>query len=157
MGLLHTRMRAPDLQHFSTAHIGTMQCYRRAGPHSAARTRYCRHVGKQVVWQALHCPCLLQGTLSQSSSDYHATRSLGAVARKAQELLKRQRQIDQDVSRQWGDTRAAGASWAGQVQLSRRTQATSAAVQLLMSHVYMSGPCLGASSLQVSHRRCAEC
>jgi hypothetical protein len=63
-------------------------------------------------------PLLLQGTLSQSSSDYHATRSLGAVARKAQELLKQQRQIDQDVSRQWGDTRAAGTSWAGQVSTS---------------------------------------
>ena len=68
----------------------------------------------------MHHRCLLQGTLSQSSSDYHATRSLGAVARKAQELLKRQRQIDQDVSRQWGDTRAAGASWAGQVHSNRR-------------------------------------
>lgn len=60
----------------------------------------------------------IQGTLSRGSSDYNATRSLGAVARKAQELLKRQKEIDQDVSRQWGDARAAGISWAGQVDSS---------------------------------------
>ena len=63
-----------------------------------------------------HCPCTdPQGTLSRGSSDYGATRSLGAVARKAQELNKRQKEIDKDVARQWGDARAAGASWAGQV------------------------------------------
>lgn len=53
--------------------------------------------------------------LSRESSDYGATRSLGAMARKAQELLKHQKEIDRNVARQWGDARAAGASWAGQV------------------------------------------
>lgn len=57
----------------------------------------------------------VQGTLARASSDYEATRSLGARARKAQELLRRQKEIDKDVARQWGDARAAGASWAGQV------------------------------------------
>jgi hypothetical protein len=36
------------------------------------------------------------------------------MARKAQELLRHQKEIDKTVARQWGDALAAGASWAGQ-------------------------------------------
>jgi hypothetical protein len=104
---------------------------------------------------------LLQGTLSQSSSDYHATRSLGAVARKAQELLKRQRQIDQDVSRQWGDTHAAGASWAGQVQLTKcshgRVSCNASGQWYLGASTFASYRQSLRCSLHVQHRRCAAC
>lgn len=55
-----------------------------------------------------------EGPLARASTDYEATRGIGAVAKKAQELLRRQREIDRDVAQQWGDTRAAGVSWAGQ-------------------------------------------
>lgn len=63
---------------------------------------------------------MVQGLLSRASHDFVATRAVGAKARKAAELLQHQAQIDKQVSQQWGNARASGAAWAGQVGTSRR-------------------------------------
>ena len=48
------------------------------------------------------------------AGELDATKRIGAMAKKAQELMLHQKEIEKRVSERWGDVSAAGTSWAGQ-------------------------------------------
>ncbi len=56
----------------------------------------------------------LQETPLADAGELDATKRIGAMAKKAQELMLHQKEIEKRVSERWGDVSAAGTSWAGQ-------------------------------------------
>ena len=54
----------------------------------------------------------MQGALMEAA-DLDATKQIGAMAKKAQELMHHQEEIEKRVSQRWGDVSTAGDSWAG--------------------------------------------
>ena len=57
---------------------------------------------------------MLQDTPLADAGELDATKRIGAMAKKAQELMLHQKEIEKRVSERWGDVSAAGTSWAGQ-------------------------------------------
>ena len=54
----------------------------------------------------------MQGALAEAA-DLDATKQIGAMAKKALELMQHQEEIEKRVSQRWGDVSTAGDSWAG--------------------------------------------